>query len=78
MGIGCCTRRVPSVSEKDFTSLTEAEIKLIHHFMYEHCIVKGHGHNFKIKTIGGAIGNGLTIKCMGCGEKEDITDYGSW
>ncbi len=77
MGIGCCTREL-TISEDQFVSLTEAEIKSIHHFIYEHCVLKHHGRSCEIKIIDGSIGNGVEIKCSKCGCKEDITDYNSW
>jgi hypothetical protein len=68
------------ITEEEFVSLTDAEIKSIHHFMYRHCVLNDCARSgIRIKVMpGGGIGSGLEIKCKSCGVKEDITDYDSW
>ena len=79
MCVGWRFRRIPNIAEEDFVSLTDAEIKAIHHFMYNHCVLEHHGHDFKITTSNGSgIGTAISIKCNYCGEEKDITDYDSW
>lgn len=66
------------ITEEQFVSLTDSEIKSIHHFMYNHCVIKHCARSVVIKRTPGSIGSGLTIKCKDCGVKKDITDYDSW
>ena len=62
-------------------ALNEVEQKHLNKFLVEHqvyCPEIRNSCNYSLVFSTTGIGVGVDVKCGFCGEKHDITDYGSW
>lgn len=62
------------------TFFTDYEDKAFQKWYRKHhdCDHKGVTGDFNIHIRGCGIGRAVIVKCKGCGDKEDITDYECW
>ena len=50
----------------------------VEHFEKKCYMKKGKSDSYKIKIVSTGIGDNITIKCLCCGKKKDVTDYDRW